>query len=272
MKNSSTTSSKSPTVQARGPDASERGAAELGCTHDRDVLAKLIGACGSDIKTPLASLLASSEMLVEEMGPNHHCSGYARAIHDVSSRLQGTMLDLAVFSLPMKLHLRCLDLAAFARQELDRFRPRAEKMNVWLFSKISDREMPVWGDSDALRLALTRLLDHQVLATAMQSGGTLEVVLEKRDRRRTHLLFIDTGATVQHELVSRVFEPYFNSEGRHPSMALAIVRRMIEEQGGKVAAWQNRHGGLTVELQLRSATCSDLGKEQRHELQEAEES
>jgi signal transduction histidine kinase len=220
-------------------------------TDHPETLSKLIGPFAREIRTPMASLLASSEILVEEIETYHRCSGYARLIRDVSGRLNETLLDLAALALPMKLTPKSFDLSLFLQARITQLRAWAEQQGVWLVTHLPGGAIPVLADEDALRLAVTRLMDYQI--EAMDGSGTFEISLERISHERVHILLSDSGPTVPNEQFDKIFEPYFATEGRHPGMVLALVRRIIEEQGGRVNAWPNRHGGVTFELRLRIA-------------------
>ena len=238
---------------------------------DAAAVARLIAPCARDIRTPVASLLAASEILVEEMEPTHPCAGYARLIREVSSRLSGAMLDLAALALPMSLHVRVFDLNAFTREYLDRRRQWANRRGVWFATRLPDEAHLVSSDPDALAVVFTRLLTHQV--TAMAAGGALEVALARGGARGVRLAFSDSGPTVAPHLLTRVFDPCFSSAGRHAGLALALVKRILEQQGDTVAARANRYGGLTVELCLRAPVepaCAEPWKGPFHELHEAQ--
>jgi two-component system sensor histidine kinase HydH len=224
-----------PSVARRGASGAERFGA-------------LIGPFAREVRTPMASLLAGAEILMEELGPHHRCSGYARLVYDASARLNETLHDLAAVTLSMKLTTSRVDLAALVRSRIEAARPRAERHGLRLATRVPEGAAWVEADPAALRLALARLLNH--LIDVMPGGGTLKIVLERVAGGHVVVGISDTGPSVSAEDADRLFEPYFTSGGRRPGLALAVVRRILAALGGEAIARPHRCGGVVFELRL----------------------
>jgi len=91
------------------------------------------------------------------------------------------------------------------------------------------------------------------------SQSVIEVVLtetERSDGGTATVLVSDRGPGIPEEKLPHLFEPFFRCEEDRSSssggvgLGLAITRRSIEMNGGRVTARNRDNGGLTVELSL----------------------
>lgn len=214
-------------------------------------LKRLIGPFAREIRNPVASLLTASEVLLEELGPAHRCAGYARLINDTSSRLHDSISDLLVLARPLNFQLTEIAISPFVTAEIERVIPAAEGNGIRLVSAFPSERILVTANRDALSLALNKLFTHQI--DVMKLGGVLEVAVETLTHRRVRILCSDTGPNVPHAQLHRLFDPFFSLDGRHPGMALALLKRIITQSGGRVSARQKDGGGLTIEMKLIAA-------------------
>lgn len=232
-----------PDTSAAPPRAADRNTPKL---------KRLIGPFAREIRNPIASLLTASEVLLEELGQGHRCAGYARLINDTSSRLHDSISDLLALALPLNFQLTEIAISPFVTAEIERVIPAAECNGIRFVSAFPSERILVTADRDALSLALNKLFTHQI--DAMKLGGVLEVAVEALTHRRVRILCSDTGPDVPHAQLPKIFDPYFSIDGRHPGMALALLKRIITQSGGRMSARQKDGGGLTIEMKLLAAS------------------
>src|SRR5438046_10256976 len=83
----------------------------------------------------------------------------------------------------------------------------------------------------------------------MKRRGTWRI---RTDRDDTHVLitFVDSGAGMSAENLSRVFEPYFTTKPAGTGLGLLIVRRIVREHGGELSIESREGKGLTLTIRL----------------------
>jgi signal transduction histidine kinase len=80
-----------------------------------------------------------------------------------------------------------------------------------------------------------------------QKGGTLRVAVALENGsgapgKRVSLTVEDGGAGIEPTDLPRLFEPYFSKKEAGVGLGLAMVKRIIEDHGGRVTA-ENRDDG-----------------------------
>ncbi len=63
----------------------------------------------------------------------------------------------------------------------------------------------------------------------------------------------DTGAGMDQEALSRVFEPYFSTKTTGTGLGLPIAKRNVELSGGSIEVVSERGEGTTVRVRLPEA-------------------
>jgi nitrogen fixation/metabolism regulation signal transduction histidine kinase len=127
-----------------------------------------------------------------------------------------------------------------------------------------EKELPlIMGDATQLRQVIHNLLQNAQDAVAEQGQAEqaaaphIDVVTEvirykasDGDRRTAvRLSIIDNGPGFASRILARAFEPYVTSKPRGTGLGLAMVRKIIEEHGGRVDL-HNRNDGSGAKVSI----------------------
>jgi len=257
MSNNATCETPTITQSARG---SSPGRPNLSATDGTvvDVPEALEGffrAVEREMRMPIAALIAASEMLAEQLGPDHPGSGYARLIRRESDRIREMTADLASLTMPLRPDLRPADLAPVLSLLVPKFAPAARQNSVRLFADIPPGPLTAKSNPEAVRAALSRIIEYQI--EAMPNGGTLVIAAgfaRSAARRTIWVRFADRGPIIPRELIPKIFDAFAAIPGRPSGMGLAVCRRIIEHCAGTITARNNPAGGLAIEVRLPSET------------------
>jgi len=105
----------------------------------------------------------------------------------------------------------------------------------------------VQADEDQLRQVFWNLLVNAV--QAMRDRGTLRLRTAVVDGLAA-VEVQDTGYGIPHDILPKIFEPFYTTRARGTGLGLAIVRRIVEDHGGRVAVSSRQGEGTTFRVTL----------------------
>jgi len=194
-------------------------------------------ALAHELKTPLTSVLASSDLLVSELR-DEALQTLAKGIRQGASNLNSRideLLDLARGEVGMlQLRLEAVDLSQLLRETADIMTPLALKRGQSLVLALPSPLPPVRADAARLQQVVTNLLSNALKFTPL--GGNIR--LGARQRGSAVVVEVrDTGRGMSKEEQKGLFEPYHRLD-REPSgglgLGLALCRMLVELHGGQI--------------------------------------
>ena len=236
---------------------STRLATEAGEARDRaersQLQAALLQSVTHDLRTPLASIIASVTSLLDdeaELDPDAH-RDLLETIQDEAERLDrlvGNLLDLtrlrAGALTPSKRPTAIDEVIEGVLARLATVLGRHE-LNVVLREELP--EVPI--DVVQIDQALTNILEN---AAKYSPPGSLISVSAARWENTVQVRIADQGTGIDPELRRRVFEPFFRNDGAisGSGLGLAIAHAVILAHGGTIWIEDAPGGGTAVVFRL----------------------
>ncbi len=111
---------------------------------------------------------------------------------------------------------------------------------------------PVAVDRARLGQLVANLLTNAAHAVADGNANHQIAVTSRAEGDQVLLAVEDSGPGIPDELRDRVFDPYFTTKAADVGMGLglAIVRRIVEDHGGRARVLRSKLGGACVEIRL----------------------
>jgi two-component system sensor histidine kinase KdpD len=214
----------------------------------------LLNAVSHDLRTPLASIIASAGSLqqTDVNWTDEERLGFAEAIEQQAQRLDrlvGNLLDLSrIESGSLRPEKGWYDLGALIGEVLGRLKPMLSLYPVTV--ELPEDLPPVLLDYIEIDEVLTNLLENatkytpagtQIAVSARPAGG--DVLVEVADR----------GPGIPVEALTRIFDPFVRvggSRARGTGLGLAVARGLVEAHGGKIWAENRPEGGAKFAFTL----------------------
>ncbi|HKQ65400.1 MAG TPA: ATP-binding protein [Methylomirabilota bacterium] len=195
-----------------------------------------------ELRTPLNATFGWVRMLRSgqlDAGAAAHALEVIERNVNQQARLISDLLDASriVFG-RLELNFQSVDLPALVGGVVDSVRPTAEIKGIALKAELDPEAGPVRGDPDRLRQVVENIVGNAIKFTPQ--GGAITVQLA-RDADAT-LIVSDTGRGIDAELLPHIFERFKQSDSTSTrahaglGLGLAIVRHLVELQGGRVRA------------------------------------
>jgi PAS domain S-box-containing protein len=224
---------------------------------------EFLATLSHELRTPLTAMLGWSRMLrsgqLDEAGRERAVQVIERNA-EAQAKLIEDLLDVSrIITGKLRMEVQPVVLAPIVETAVNGLRPAAEAKHLRLISSLDPAAGPVTGDPARLQQVVTNLLSNAIKFTP--EGGRVEVRLE-RSGVRARIVVSDTGVGISPDALPHIFERFHQADSSNTrahgglGLGLAIVRHLVESQGGSVSA-QSPGEGLgavfTVELPLTAA-------------------
>ncbi|MBM3156397.1 MAG: PAS domain S-box protein [Chloroflexi bacterium] len=220
-----------------------------------------------ELKTPLTSLLASSDLLASEID-TEPLQTLARNIRQGASSLDSRineLLDLVRGEVGMlALKPEMVDLSQMLRDIADSMKPVALKRGQSLDLSLTPGLPVVRADPAKLRQIVTNLLDNALKFTPQ--GGNIRLGARRKDNDIV-VEVRDTGRGMSKEEQQFLFQPHQLPRGESSEglgLGLALCKMLVELHGGKIWVKSSVGRGSTFGFSL------PLESADRHEIEPKE--
>lgn len=210
---------------------------------------QFIASVSHELRTPLAQIRLFSDLLASDRLRDEQRQRSVRIIGDEAQRLTYLVENVLRFSRSEagadRVSARPVRLADLIPEIVSGFSGLASPSGTTLRMEL-DSEVVSQVDPDAFRQVLLNLLDNAVKYG--RRGQTVTVSLD-RDGPRVRLRVDDEGQGIPPEDRDRVWEPYrrlqrdVEASTGGSGIGLALVRELVERQGGAVAVEDSPSGG-----------------------------
>ena len=219
------------------------------------VLGQLAAGVSHEVRNPLNAILGLTDVLAQDLSHDPEYQEIFTHIRLQVDRLSNLMRDLLELGKPIEPAkmsgvnlVELLESAVMLSTESSDGREHPVEMDTRKV-KGADR---VLGNAIKLQQAFLNLLgnagDHS------PPGCSIRVEGFSPSPAWICLRFVDQGAGIPPENLSRLFEPFFTTRKGGTGLGLSIVRHIIEAHGGSVLIRNNvDQSGATVEVKLPSA-------------------
>ena len=116
-------------------------------------------------------------------------------------------------------------------------------------ARLSADTLPIVADTTAMRQVLHNLFKNA--AEAAESDETPQVNVETgREGGQVFLTVCNNGKSFSKEMLHNAFEPYVTDKPTGTGLGLPVVKKIIEEHGGRISLSNQNGGGACVKIAL----------------------
>ncbi|MFU1793923.1 ATP-binding protein [Paenibacillus azoreducens] len=220
---------------------------------------ELISSISHDLKTPITGIKACVEGIQDGIAEGPKREKYIDMIAKKTDDMDRLIDELLLFSkLDLKrlpFHLEQVDLEAYMRDCAEELRldPRLEGVTI-RSSFPAEGPVLVVADREKLRRVIMNIIDNSL---KYLDKASKEIRLELFDGvSEATVKITDNGAGIAKEALPYIFdrfyraEPSRNTDTGGSGIGLAIVKQMVEGQGGKVRADSQEGKGTSIYFTL----------------------
>jgi signal transduction histidine kinase len=210
-----------------------------------------------ELRTPLTLLIAPLESLLQRFSLDAETKSLLATMHSNGMRLLkliNDLLDLVrLESGRMEIKSEPLDMTEVLKGLASAARQVADDKRLRLETKVDPALGTVMADRDKLEKIVLNLMFNALKFTP--SGGRVELRAERKDDKWV-LTVSDTGMGISEKNLPHVFDRFWQADGSSKrkyqgvGIGLALVKELVEVQGGQVAVQSQEGKGTTFAATL----------------------
>jgi len=218
-----------------------------------------------ELKTPLASISAYSEMLVDgEADDEQTRKEFYSVIQNQAKRLNRLIEDILntsrIESGLIKVEKKPVSLTILIKEQLQMIKSYAEEKNIEVAGQKPIVFDQVYVDRDMISQVIINLLSNAVKYTP--SGGSVKIETEVDEiRNLVSVSVIDTGVGIPQEEIEYVFDKFYRvnankAQAKGTGLGLNLVKQIVEKvHDGRVFVSSEPGTGSTFGFELPLATA-----------------
>ncbi len=194
-------------------------------------LGQLSAGLAHELRNPLGTIKASAEMLTRTLSKeNEVAREVAGFISSEADRTNSLITRFLQFARPLEVRLEKADLA----HALDRAITMVEREvpGAAIYKNYEPEIPPFPFDAELMERVFYNLTLNAVQAGA--PGGAV-TVKTRAAGSKAEIAVIDRGAGIDPKQLSSIFNPFFTTKPQGVGLGLAIVSKIVDEHGGKIA-------------------------------------
>lgn len=201
-------------------------------------IAQLAGGLAHEIKNPLSTIRLNMELLEEDLEDLPDSPVQKRALKKVetikreSLRLEDLLNEFLDFARAHRLEFSAADPNKEMKEILDFFRPKAKESGIEMIEFFTSDLPTIRIDKRSFHRAVLNLLLNSL--QAMSDGGQL-LIRTRLCGSEVAIDLIDTGCGMDHNMIQKIFDPFFSTKRGGSGLGLPTVRKIIEGHGGRIA-------------------------------------
>lgn len=201
-----------------------------------------------EIGTPMNVILGRAEYLMDRVTDETVKKGLHTIVAQVE-RITRVMNQLLAFARRKPPERGPLALREVVENSVEMFQERLAKSQVQVELRLDDDCPKVKADADQMNQVLINLIMNAI--HAMPAGGRLSIGMVPAGQM-VKLTVADTGHGIPPEVIANVFDPFFTTKefGKGTGLGLTVVKGIIEEHHGSIAAESQEGKGTTFTILL----------------------
>lgn len=211
-------------------------------------LGQLSAGLAHELRNPLGIIKASAELLAKSIGPGEdvarEMAEYISTEVDRTNSLVTRFLD---FARPLAIRPEKADLSQVIDRAIDQVERHQPPFDVSIYKNYSPDIGPFIFDGELMERVLYNLIINAVQASPTQ--GTITVKTREIEDM-AEIAVIDRGSGIEPKHLENIFNPFFTTKRGGVGLGLAIVSKIVDEHGGRIAVESEAGQGTVFRVYL----------------------
>jgi two-component system, NtrC family, sensor histidine kinase HydH len=201
-------------------------------------LGQLSAGLAHEIRNPLSTIKGSAEMLLKNVNADsavsHELAGFISSEVDRTNALVTRFLD---FARPLELRLENTEISEVIDEAVAEVEKHTPPLDVSIYKNYSPDIAPFLMDRQLIERVLYNLLLNAAQASPPQGSVTVKTrqAGDTVEEGTVEIAVIDRGAGIAPKDRESIFNPFFTTKSSGVGLGLAIVSKIVDEHGGRIA-------------------------------------
>lgn len=214
-------------------------------------LGEMAATVAHEIRNPLGGIGGFAGLLMRDLEPGDRRRILVdRIVHGVAS-LNKIVSNLLVYTRPLELQLRKVDLLVWLEELLKAVEAEAaaDGRPLRVERRYGFTRLEALVDPEKLQQVILNLLVNASQAYG-EGGGVITVEAEMDESDFLRLSVEDHGPGIPDDIREQIFNPFFTTKQQGTGLGLAIVQRIVDLHGGRIGVKSAEGGPTRFEIRL----------------------
>ncbi|MBM3810705.1 MAG: hypothetical protein FJW20_03605 [Acidimicrobiia bacterium] len=196
-------------------------------------LGQLTAGLAHELRNPLGTMRASADVLLKNIGPEQtvarELAGYIAAEVERTNSLITRFLD---FAKPLELRPSPEDVGEVIDRAIQRAERAVPPPQVTIYRNYSPDLRPIPLDAELMERVFHNLITNAIQASPASAAVTVKT---RPFHGGVEVAVIDRGSGIDPAHRESIFNPFFTTKPEGVGLGLAIVSKIVDAHGGKMA-------------------------------------
>lgn len=211
---------------------------------DKETAASIV----HEIRNPLTVLQGFVDLMVQDTSKNEQ---YIQLLGNEIRRMEhllGGMLQL----LKPTAKSEPIEFNSFMKKIILLFEMDVKNKNICLVYGQSSEQCYILGNEYALTQVFINIIKNSI--QAMDSNGVITVTFNRTENKELEICIKDTGSGMSEVQLANLFIPYYTTKEYGTGLGLPVVKKLLEDMGGRIDIRSELGKGTEVFIYLQLAS------------------
>ncbi len=211
-------------------------------------IGQLAASIAHELRNPLSSIKGAAQFLQKEYEDHSAIVEFLGIIIDEVNGLNRLTTEFLDFARPMQLELASTSVNTVVDKTLQFMSVHITDNNVVVKESIDPTVPDIQADESQLEQVMRNIIINSL--QAMPEGGAITVTTGRAPSGGVFMSVSDTGTGIPEDKLDRIFLPFFTTKTKGTGLGLSVVRKIVENHGGRIDVKSEVGSGTTFTVIL----------------------
>lgn len=211
-------------------------------------IGQLAASIAHELRNPLSSIKGAAQFLQKEYEDHSAIVEFLGIIIDEVNGLNKLTTEFLDFARPMQLEVAPTSVNTIVDKTLQFMSVQITDNNVVVKENLDSTVPDIQADEGQLEQVMRNIVINAL--QAMPEGGALTVTTGRAPSGGVFISVADTGTGIPADKLDRIFLPFFTTKTKGTGLGLSVVRKIVENHGGRIEVKSEVGVGTTFTIIL----------------------